>query len=114
MPNIPIIRPTPAFDLIIPNLKIERPGPLEPSRRWRSSSELKPRRGPRPGSVARYAQSDRALFNDITRMMAKGISLMEAVRNLENELKVTGRGTPESRIRRVMRLYKKERLNARL
>jgi hypothetical protein len=117
MPNTLIIKLPTKCDLIVPSFtsrRIETLETFEASKSgWQSSSDLKPRRGPRPGSVARYTQSDRAIFDDISRMIERGISLMEAVRTLDNEQKVTGRGTPESRIRRVMRLYKKERSNAR-
>lgn len=70
----------------------------------------RPRRGPAAGKIARYANDDRALFASIDRKMkGSNKSLTEAVRDLDYEQKVKGRGTPESRIRRVTRLFRKER-----
>ena len=69
------------------------------------------RRGPKAGTIARFAGADRELFGIIARIMReKNITLTEAVRQLDYERKVKGRGSAESRIRRVTRLYKKERL----
>jgi hypothetical protein len=68
------------------------------------------RRGPAAGALARFAAADRALFGDIERTVReRNISLTEAVRDLDYKGKVKGRGTAESRIRRVTRFYKKER-----
>ena len=70
----------------------------------------RPRRGPLAGKIARYADDDRALFASIERIMSGGNkSLTEAVRDLDYERKLKGRGTPESRVRRVTRLFQKER-----
>jgi hypothetical protein len=69
------------------------------------------RRGPKAGTIARFAGPDRELFGIIERAMReKNITLTEAVRHLDYEGKVKGRGSAESRIRRVTRLFKKERL----
>lgn len=69
------------------------------------------RRGPKAGTIARFAAPDRELFGIIERTMReKNITLTEAVRQLDYEGKVKGRGSAESRVRRVTRLYKKERL----
>ena len=69
------------------------------------------RRGPKTGTIARFAGLDRELFGIIEcTMREKNITLTEAVRHLDYEGKVNGRGSAESRIRRVTRLYKKERL----
>jgi hypothetical protein len=82
--------------------------------RWPATSELLPlakkRRGPVRGTVARYAAADRNLFHEISSLVNKGLSLTGAIKSLENERKLEGWGTAESRIRRVMRLYQKERL----
>jgi hypothetical protein len=68
------------------------------------------RRGPKAGTIARFAGPDRELFGIIERTMReKNITLTEAVRHLDYEGKVKGRGTAESRIRRVTRIYRKER-----
>jgi hypothetical protein len=69
------------------------------------------RRGPKAGTIARFAGADRELFGIIAGIMReKNITLTEAVRQLDYERKVKGPGSAESRIRRVTRLYKKERL----
>jgi hypothetical protein len=70
----------------------------------------RPRRGPVSGKVARYEADDRALFRAIKLIMHSGNkSVTEAVRDLESEGKIKGRGTAESRILRVARLYRKQR-----
>jgi hypothetical protein len=70
----------------------------------------RPRRGPKAGRLARYAEADRALFGELERVMLKGSkSLTEAARDLDYERKVNGRGTSEARVRRLARLYRKER-----
>lgn len=104
---------TPKLDnLIVPgssSRKIYRLDAIADAPRWQSSAELRQKkRGPRRGSISRFANDDRALFDEITRALCRGVSLTAAVRMLENEKKLNGYGTPESRIRRVMRLYKKE------
>lgn len=69
----------------------------------------RPRRGPAAGTLARFAAEDRKLFASIEReMLRKNVSLTEAVRELDCKGMVKGRGTSESRIRRVTRLYKNE------
>jgi hypothetical protein len=74
---------------------------------WLSPS----RRGPAPGAIGRYAADDRALFSEIDRIMKETKkSVTEAVRQLDYKGNVKGRGTSESHIRRVVRLYTKERL----
>jgi hypothetical protein len=71
----------------------------------------KPRRGPVAGQTARYADADRALFGAIEHIMAKGSkSVAEAARDLAWQGKLNGRGTAESRVRRLANLYRKERL----
>jgi hypothetical protein len=70
----------------------------------------RPRRGPPTGKLARFADSDRSLFSaidSITRRESKSVT--EAVRDLDYEGKVKGRGTPEARVRRLVKLYHKER-----
>jgi hypothetical protein len=71
----------------------------------------KPRRGPVAGQTARYADADRALFGAIEHIMANASkSVAEAAWDLARQGKVNGRGTPESRVRRLANLYRKERL----
>jgi hypothetical protein len=70
-----------------------------------------PRRskGPRPGTVDRYGQSDRALYEDMKRLMDKEhISATAAARHLAEKGKIKGGGTPESRARRLQRRYRAE------
>ena len=70
---------------------------------------VKPRRGPEPGRVARFANDDRALFGAMTRIIQReSKSPTEAARDLVCKGKVNGRGTPESRVLRLARLYRKE------
>ena len=70
----------------------------------------RPRRGPSGGKIARYADHDRALFATLERIMrTQSKSLTEAARELECEGGLTGRGSSESRIRRLTRLYQRER-----
>jgi hypothetical protein len=69
----------------------------------------RPRRGPVAGKLSRFGESDRALFSEIERIMKEGSkSATEAARELDCEGKVNGRGTPESRVRRLAKLYQKE------
>ena len=67
----------------------------------------RPPKGPAPGTVSRYAEADQALFPEIARLMSeKKISTTEAARRLMLEGKVVGRGSDESRVRRLARAYK--------
>jgi len=96
-------------------MKRETIHPLEAQVEVRESDlslwPVKPRRGPERGAVARFADGDRRLFEEIERIMREeSKSLTEAVRDLDCEGKVKGRGTPESRVRRVTRRYLEERL----
>ena len=70
----------------------------------------RPRRGPAVGEVARYADLDRALLDSVTRIMRdKAVSVEEAARDLAYTGQVAGRGTPDSRAKRLARLYRKQR-----
>ena len=70
----------------------------------------KGKRGPKPGTVRRYAESDRALFPDIERLTKdKHTSANAAALELANQGKVAGTGLPESRSKRLANLYLKER-----
>jgi hypothetical protein len=71
----------------------------------------RPRRGPDPGMIARYADSDRALFDEPGCIMREGSkSVNEAARDLAWQKKVEGRGSLENRARRLAKLFRKERL----
>jgi hypothetical protein len=66
--------------------------------------------GPKRGTIARFAESDRKLFPKIERLMRKeSLSPTEAVTRLAQEGKVKGRGTKVSSVRRVVALYRAER-----
>ena len=118
MPQPKILKPPfTYFELIVPASaarKIMHVKAPSEDPRWLTPSDLlqtkKKRRGPRPGSIARFARDDRALFDRIGSMTGKGMSLSGAIRSLESERKIKGYGTSESRIKRVFRLYQKERL----
>jgi hypothetical protein len=70
---------------------------------------VKPRRGPEPGRVARFANDDRALFGSMTRIIQReSKSPTETARDLVCKGKAKGRGTLESKVLRLARLYRKE------
>jgi len=67
------------------------------------------RRGPAPGVVDRYRESDRALFSELRRIMRKeGKSLYAAALKLAELDKVKGAGTPISRAKRIVRRFNAE------
>jgi hypothetical protein len=64
------------------------------------------RKGPAPGTVDRYGASDRALYAKLERLMREQqISASNAARQLADDGKVAGVGTPESRARRLAGRY---------
>jgi hypothetical protein len=68
------------------------------------------RRGPKPGDIARFNESDKRLFGAIELLMKdRNISATEAVRRLDHEGKVKGRGSAASQITRLSRLFREER-----
>jgi hypothetical protein len=69
----------------------------------------RPRRGPVPGTVCRYATADRALFDEMTRLIRDGVgSATAAAQQLAEAGKVAGTGisTPKSRAARLVKAYK--------
>jgi hypothetical protein len=70
------------------------------------------RRGPLPGATERFAESDRALFPEIDRMIAQGSSLRAAAYKLVAASKVPGVGSARSRAERLAARYRKERGSA--
>jgi hypothetical protein len=66
--------------------------------------------GPAPDTFKRYVDDDRALFDDVERLMKEGMSKTAATQKLANDNRVAGEGTPESRARRLANLFTKERL----
>ncbi len=100
-----------ATDLIAPAMKLTLPTAGQATACWEvSTMRRKQRKGPKPGSLARYAAGDRALFPLIEQIMrAETKSITEAVRQLDDEGRVQGRGASQSRVTRVVKLFKKER-----
>jgi hypothetical protein len=82
-------------------------GPIEISaselHRWLA----RPRKGPKAGTVSRYAVSDQALFPRIMRLIhdGKAASATEAARRLVEDGLVAGAGTEDSRARRLAKAY---------
>jgi hypothetical protein len=92
-----------------PQVKSEPPSePKQPA-----SERAVPRRGrpgPRRGTIDRFADDDRALFPAMTTLMKeKNFSPTEAARSLRNKIK--GRGSENSRIRRLAKRYRDEAKN---
>jgi hypothetical protein len=76
------------------------PGP------WTPVLPLRRRKGPAPGTVDRYGASDRALYPKLKRLMRKqSMSATAAARQLADDGKVAGVGSPESRARRLATRY---------
>ena len=66
----------------------------------------KGRKGPAPGKLARYRESDRACYAELERLMREEcLSASAAARELAEAGKVEGTGTAESRGRRLAKLY---------
>jgi hypothetical protein len=65
----------------------------------------RPRKGPAPGTVDRYGAADRALYSELKRLMREGRSATAAARQLADDGKVAGVGSPESRTRRLANRY---------
>jgi hypothetical protein len=64
------------------------------------------RKGPTPGKLNRYGESDRALFPELKRLMREGhMSATAAARQLAEEGKVAGIGSDESRAHRLAGRY---------
>jgi hypothetical protein len=67
-----------------------------------SEGRPKGRRGPRPGALDRYADSDRRLFPEIERIMhEEQMSVTAAARKLAEQDRVSGIGISVSRARRL-------------
>jgi hypothetical protein len=64
-------------------------------------------RGPKPGTIDRYGKDDRALFKQMSALIKnENLTFREAAKRLCDKIK--GRGTPESRIRRLADRYRNE------
>ena len=79
------------------------PKPPAPAERTRS-------RGPKPGTVKRYASADQELLDEVHRLMSEEkLTLTAATQKLADEGRVAGTGTSTSRARRLARLFNAER-----
>jgi hypothetical protein len=65
-------------------------------------------RGPAPGTVDRYAASDRALYPEIAGLIATGLSMTAATEDLADADKIAGTGTKASRAKRLARRFRQE------
>lgn len=71
-------------------------------------SKSRKARGPVPGNVRRYAESDRNLFPTIEALIKGGrMSITAAARRLADDGEVEGNGTPESRAKRLADAFRK-------
>ena len=68
------------------------------------------KRGPKPGTTG-YGDNDKSLFQEIERMMREqGLrSASEAARELVRTGRVSGTGTPDSKVKRLVANFKKTR-----
>jgi hypothetical protein len=67
-------------------------------------------KGPVRGEIDRFGDADRALFPEIKRLMkSQRLTSTEAVRQIPED-KLAGRGTLDSRIRRVSNRFRREKL----
>jgi hypothetical protein len=72
-----------------------------------STTAVKHRRGPQPGTVARFRKSDEALFPEIERLIAEGKTPTAAAKELAKAGKIKGLNNSklENRAARLARLY---------
>ena len=66
------------------------------------------RRGPKPGTVKRFDSADRALFQEIERLMKEEQTLTKVTKQLADEGKIAGVGSPASRAKRLARAFQKD------
>jgi hypothetical protein len=71
------------------------------------SQQANRRRGPKPGTVARYDEADRALFGEVSALIPQVGSAHAAALQLARDGKLKGNGTEESRAKRLERKYLK-------
>ena len=70
----------------------------------------KRQRGPKPGTVDRYGESDRALFADIDEIMKRERTSVEAAaKKLAHADKIAGTGSRDSRASRLAKRYRMEK-----
>jgi hypothetical protein len=93
-----------ALSTAAPTADAVTPGPAEMSPR------PKRRRGPTPGALDRYGESDRALYSELERIShEEKTSITDAAQRLADSGKVSGTGTPKSRAKRLAERYRLER-----
>jgi hypothetical protein len=63
------------------------------------------RRGPKPGTVSRYGEADRALFAEMDKLIPQAGSARAAALQLAWDGKISGDGTEESGAKRLERKY---------
>jgi hypothetical protein len=74
-----------------------------------SAPSTSKRRGPKPRTIDRFGEDDRALFSDITNLKeTKNLTAQEAARELGNLGKVKKRGGLDSAVLRLARRYREE------
>jgi hypothetical protein len=74
------------------------------------STARKPRRGPVPGSVDRFGDSDRALFPELDHILReRRMSVHAAALELASKGRIDGVGSETSRAKRLAGLYRKAR-----
>ena len=67
------------------------------------------RRGPAPGTVDRYGESDRGLLSEVKRIMRGGKTVHAATLELAEAGKIEGTGTSGSRAKRLAERFRKEK-----
>jgi hypothetical protein len=89
---------------------VPQPAPITPGAPAGTGTARRSRKGPAPGTVDRFGESDRALFPEIERIMREGRkSVHAAALEVASAGKVQGGGTPESRAKRLAKGFRKER-----
>lgn len=63
------------------------------------------RKGPKPGTVKRFEESDRSLFPEIVRLIHAGTPMTAACRKIADENKLAGPATNESKADRLRKLF---------
>jgi hypothetical protein len=75
------------------------------------SENARPRKrpGPKPGTLRRYDDADRALFSDLERLVKDGgLSKTAAAKRLAELGRIAGSGTVDSKARRLLKLYQEK------
>jgi hypothetical protein len=90
---------------------LQSPAPTTPTRAPPATGiARRNRKGPAPGTIDRFGDTDRALFPEIEHIMSEGHkSVHAAALELASDGKIQGGGTPESRAKRLAALFRKEK-----